>query len=171
MNVQTALEHHLAGRLLQAEALYQQILQAEPSHPDALYLSGVMARQVGKQESAIAPILKAIAENPYNYLYYNTLCDVLRDGGQFDEAAIRYRQAFACKPDCVDALFNLGNVLQQQRQFDDAVVSFNQALVLRHDYSEILHDRLVNGDVFLVLHKLGHGTVRSARAYMRTHLM
>jgi tetratricopeptide (TPR) repeat protein len=136
MNIQAALEHHLAGRLPQAEALYQQILQAEPSHPDALYLSGVMARQVGKQESAIDLILKAIAANPYNYLYYNTLGDVLRDGGQFDEAAIRYRQAFACKPDCVDALFNLGNVLQQQRQFDDAIVCYQQALAIKPDYAE-----------------------------------
>ncbi|MEN6630373.1 MAG: SEC-C metal-binding domain-containing protein, partial [Sulfuricella sp.] len=41
--LQAALAHHQAGRLLQAEEIYQQILQAEPNHPEALHLLGMLA--------------------------------------------------------------------------------------------------------------------------------
>ena len=34
---QTALAHHQAGRLAEAEALYRQILSVQPGHADALY--------------------------------------------------------------------------------------------------------------------------------------
>ena len=40
-----ALEHHQAGRLGEAAALYQQILTATPEHADALHLMGVIANQ------------------------------------------------------------------------------------------------------------------------------
>src|SRR5262245_37239060 len=32
--IQAGLEHHQAGRLSQAEALYRQVLRAEPANPD-----------------------------------------------------------------------------------------------------------------------------------------
>ena len=38
--IEQALEHHRAGRLQQAEAIYRQMLRQEPNHPDALHLLG-----------------------------------------------------------------------------------------------------------------------------------
>ena len=136
MNILTALEHHLAGRLPQAEALYQQILHAEPNHPDALYGLGVVAEQAGKQALAQDLILQAISASPNNPVYYNTLGNALKDQNRFDEAADRYRQALACKPDSVEALFNLGNVLQQQCRLDDAIACYRRTLEIKPDYAE-----------------------------------
>lgn len=136
MNILTALEHHLAGRLPQAESLYRQILQAEPNHPDALYGLGVVAGQAGKQALANDLILKAISASPNNPVYYNTLGNALKAQNRFDEAAARYRQALACKPDSVEALFNLGNVLQQQCRLDDAIACYRQALEIRPDHAD-----------------------------------
>jgi cytochrome c-type biogenesis protein CcmH/NrfG len=48
-----AIGHHQAGRTQDAEQIYRQILQAEPNHPDALHLLGVIAAQVGKHEIAM----------------------------------------------------------------------------------------------------------------------
>ena len=62
--IETALEHHQAGHLRQAEAIYRQILQAEPNHPDALHLLGVIAHQAGRNEIAVELINKAIRVNP-----------------------------------------------------------------------------------------------------------
>lgn len=42
-----AVQHHQAGRLPEAEGLYQQILQTDPKQPVALQLSGVIAFQRG----------------------------------------------------------------------------------------------------------------------------
>jgi thioredoxin-like negative regulator of GroEL len=56
----TALRHHQAGRLQEAEPIYQQILRAEPNHVDALHLLGVLAQQRGDNERAI----ECIARDP-----------------------------------------------------------------------------------------------------------
>src|SRR5258706_14610822 len=69
--IQAALEHHQAGRLPQAEALYRQILRLAPHHADALHYLGVIASQAGKHEIAIEFIYKAISANPSSPIYYN----------------------------------------------------------------------------------------------------
>ncbi|RMD71231.1 MAG: tetratricopeptide repeat protein, partial [Gammaproteobacteria bacterium] len=40
--IQIALQHHRAGRLAQAEAIYRQILQQNPRHPQALHPLGTL---------------------------------------------------------------------------------------------------------------------------------
>ena len=51
--IQVALEHHQAGRLPQAEAIYRQILQTAPNHPDALHYLGAIAYHQGKNGVAV----------------------------------------------------------------------------------------------------------------------
>ena len=59
-----ALQHHRAGRLQEAEAIYRQILAAVPNHADALHLRGVLAYQVGRPDVAVDLMRKAIAVEP-----------------------------------------------------------------------------------------------------------
>ena len=42
-SIDLAVQHHNAGRLPEAESIYQQILQADPNQPVALHLLGVIA--------------------------------------------------------------------------------------------------------------------------------
>ena len=51
--IDLGVQHHNAGRLPEAENIYQQILQSEPNHPTALHLLGVIAHQVGKNDTAV----------------------------------------------------------------------------------------------------------------------
>ena len=48
-----ALQHHQAGRLSDAEALYREVLRSEPRHSDSLHLLGVIAHQVGRNDLAV----------------------------------------------------------------------------------------------------------------------
>ena len=130
--IQTALEHHQAGRLSQAEAIFQQILQAEPDHADALHFLGVIAFQSGKKEIAVELISKAIRANPTSLMYYN-LGLVLRAQGRLDAAVESYRKALSLKPDYVEAHNNLGNVLKDQGKLDEAVKHYRQALLIKPD--------------------------------------
>ena len=41
-DLQAAVAHHHAGRMDEAEALYQKILEAAPNHPQALRLLGLI---------------------------------------------------------------------------------------------------------------------------------
>src|SRR5882672_4974938 len=44
---QLASQHHRAGRLQQAEAIYRQIMQDVPNHADAIHHLGLIAHQTG----------------------------------------------------------------------------------------------------------------------------
>ncbi len=58
------LEHHAAGRLDQADAIYQEILQLSPAFTDALTSAGLLAYQRENYQSAIRTLVRAIRVNP-----------------------------------------------------------------------------------------------------------
>src|ERR1700734_4141172 len=103
-----ALRHHQAGRLGEAEQLYRAILQIEPRHADSLQFLGVIAHQVGRNDSAVELIEKAIALNDRVPPYYNNIGNALKAQGKLDAATVAYRHALSQKPDYVQAHFNLG---------------------------------------------------------------
>src|SRR5450759_1919559 len=133
--IQAALEHHQAGRLPQAEALYRQVLQVAPNHPDALHMLGVIARQNGKYETAVELISKAIRLNPSSSMYCN-LGATLRNKGKHDAAVESYLKALAIKPDFAEAHSNLGIALKEQAKLDAAVESYLKALAIKPDFAE-----------------------------------
>ena len=57
-----ALDHHRAGRLDRASALYRRILDKAPDHPDALHMLGVIATSRGRPEHAIQLIGRAMGQ-------------------------------------------------------------------------------------------------------------
>ena len=51
--LESALSHHQAGRLAEAEAIYRQILSQHPNQAEALNLLGTLAAQVGQSDVAV----------------------------------------------------------------------------------------------------------------------
>jgi len=131
-----ALQHHQAGRAQEAEALYRQILQGQPNHPDALHLLGVLAHQTGKHEMAVQYISRAIALKPAAAAYHSNLGEVYRALARLNEAAVSLRQALALQPASAEARNNLGAVLQAQGKLDEAIVQYQQAVAFKPDYAE-----------------------------------
>ena len=58
--LQEGISLHQAGKLQQAELIYQQILQVNPENAEVLNLLGLIAYQVGKYDLAINLINQAI---------------------------------------------------------------------------------------------------------------
>ena len=85
--IDLGVQHHKEGRLSQAEAIYNQILQTNPEQPVALHLLGVIAHQRGRNDTAVDLITKAIAIEPYYAEANNNLGLALQDLGRLDEAA------------------------------------------------------------------------------------
>jgi protein arginine N-methyltransferase 7 len=137
ITIEAALEHHRAGRLPQAEAIYRQILQVVPSHPDALHFLGLIAHQAGMNGAAIELITKAISVNPSASMHCN-LGLALKAQGRLDDAIASYRQALSIKSDDFEALNNLGVVLHEQGRINEAAASYRQALMIKPDYAEAL---------------------------------
>ena len=136
--LQTALEHHQAGRLQQAEGIYLQILQRDPHYADALHLLGVIAHQVGKHEVAIDLMGRAITANPDYATYHSNLGRAYEGNGMHDAALASYEKALRLQPEFAEAHNNLANVLQLRHDYRHAIEHYRKALALKPDYVEAL---------------------------------
>jgi uncharacterized protein (TIGR02466 family) len=123
-----AVRLHQAGNLDAAKAIYGRILDANPDHPDALNLSGVIAHQTGNQESAIELIERAIGFNDANASYYNNLGEAYRAFGQNHLAIDAFEHALRINPGDVAANNNLGLALQGLQRFEEARAAYERAL-------------------------------------------
>jgi protein O-GlcNAc transferase len=133
----TALEHHRAGRHDQADALYKQM----PANPDALHLRGVLAHQQGRYDDALPLITRAIELYPANAAYYYSIEHAYRALNRIGDAENSYRKLLEIEPDNAVAHTNLGNLLKAQRRFDEAIVSYQTALTHEPLYA-VAHSNL-----------------------------
>ena len=106
-----AVNRHRAGDLADAARLYDRILKADPKHPDALHLRGLVAHQQGHSERALSLVRKAIAFAPGNAAYRNTLGNVLLALDDAAAAEASFRRAVQLDPGLAEAHNNLGNAL------------------------------------------------------------
>ena len=133
---QTALEHHRAGRLAEAEAVYRQILAVDPNDADVLHLLGVIANQTGRYDEAIDLIARAIGLDPDNSEAHFNLGNALADRGAFDRAIASYEKAIQLAGDYAEAQLNLGGVLLKTGRLDEAIASLKRAIQLKPDYAK-----------------------------------
>ena len=139
--IQLAIEHHRRGDLRAAERIYQQLLQADPSNPDALHLLGVVAYQSGRNDRAVELIQQAIAVNPGVPDYYGNLGNALRVLGKLDEAMSAFHKALKLSPRFMEAHNNMGLVLRDRGRSNEAVPCFRKALKCNPDLPEV-HNNL-----------------------------
>src|SRR6266513_2126419 len=139
--IQVGLEHHQAGRLAEAERIYQRVLEVDPNNPDALHLLGVIAHQVGKNEISCQLIEKAIRYNPSNPYFLNNRGNALQALKRYGEALASYDKALTIRADYADSLNNRGNSLQGLKRFEEALASYDKALAINPDYAEALNNR------------------------------
>jgi tetratricopeptide (TPR) repeat protein len=134
--IQAAQEHHHAGRIPQAEALYQQILRIDQNQPDALHLLGIIARDSGKREMAVELIRRAIQTNPSDPNYYCNLGLTYKALNRPDDAIANFQNAIAIKPDYAEAFNNMGNLFQDMARFDEALVCYRKAIGFKPKFAE-----------------------------------
>jgi len=134
--LQQAIAHHQAGRLRQAEHIYEQIIEVESENANAYNLLGVIAHQEGKNDIAFQLISKSIAKDSNQPSFYNNLGSVLGEQGKLDDAIQSYQRALSINPDYAEAHNNLGVALQEQGKLDDAIQSYRRALSINPDYAK-----------------------------------
>ncbi len=134
--VKLAVRHHGAGRLSQAEAIYQQILQAEPENAIALHLLGVAAHMRGDNGAAYDLITRALAINPNYADAHGNLGQVLQAQGRLEEALASFNTAVALAPSLAESHNNLATLQKELGRLDDAIESYRMAVALRPDFAE-----------------------------------
>jgi tetratricopeptide (TPR) repeat protein len=131
-----ALQHHQAGRLKEAEQIYQQILAVDAGNADSLHLLGMIAYALGQRETAVEMISKAIGIDQSQAHYHSNLGTALQSQGKLDEALACFQRALALNPDLAEVHSNFGNILQAQGKLDEAAASQERALALKPDCAE-----------------------------------
>ncbi|HXU41203.1 MAG TPA: tetratricopeptide repeat protein [Burkholderiales bacterium] len=111
--VTLGLQHHGAGRLNEAEALYRQALAQDPDYIDALHFLGVVALQRGAHSQAVELISRALSRNAANAPAHNNLGLALAAQDRKTEAVAAYLAALALQPDYADALANVRAAVEQ----------------------------------------------------------
>jgi tetratricopeptide (TPR) repeat protein len=128
-----AVEHHRAGRLPDAEALYRRVLAIDPDNVHALHHLGVAAGQQAKYEVAEQLIGRALAISPHCAEAHYNLGNALEAQDRIEEASASYQRTLAINPDYAAAMNNLGVTLQAQNRVHEALKIYAQALALESD--------------------------------------
>ena len=121
---------HKAGRLDEANRLYNEILKNNPNNPDALLFLGLINHQRGNNGIAAELMNKAINLQPKAPHYHCNLALVLTAQGLMQDAITTYRRAVQLKPDYAEAYFNMGILLSGQGNLDEAVAAYKQVIRL-----------------------------------------
>jgi Flp pilus assembly protein TadD len=125
-----AVQHHEAGRLVEAEALYRGILREAPRQVQVLHLLGVLAHQLGRPHEAIELIGQALTLHGPQPLFHSNLSAAYLAAGLLGEAEAQARAAVQLKPDLADAQNNLGVALRRQGKLEGAELAFREAVRL-----------------------------------------
>jgi tetratricopeptide (TPR) repeat protein len=121
-----------AGRYLEALAVYEKALNADPQNPIAWCNRGtVLNDHLDQPEQAIESYRRAIAlEEAYQDANYN-LGLALLHVGRFEEAVQSFDRLLALMPENADAWFSRGNALAALLLFDEALSSYERAIQLQ----------------------------------------
>ena len=140
---QEALNLHQAANFADAENLYYEILETQPTNIDTIFYLGTLKLQQGEFEDARLLLEKATTLKPNHAIAYNNLATALKEQGKLDEAVIVYSKSISLQPDYAMAHCNLGNILKDLGRFDEAEDSCRRAISLQTDYSDA-HNNLAS---------------------------
>ena len=135
------MQHHLAGRLADAEPIYRQVIADYPDQPDAYHRLAILSCQTGNAEEAVTLIDRAIQINPNDWRYHCGRGEVLLAVNQYTDAIAAFEQALRLNGDAPEALFRLAVTLHTINQFDRAVAIYQRVLAINPNLAEV-HNRL-----------------------------
>ena len=138
--MRAAVRLHQAGRLADAERIYERILVTDSDRPDALHLLGVVALQSGRPERALELITQAVTGAPDDARILSNLGEAHRQSGDPAAAIDCYERALAIDPRLAGTHANRGKVLAALDQADEAVVAYRRALEIEPDTVDVLND-------------------------------
>ena len=103
------------NKLEEAEFLFQNILQAQPTHYKAHNNLGAILLKLGRLDEAEVSFKKAIEYKPDYFEAHNNLGITQEKLGRVDEAETSYKKAIEYKPDYFEAHKNLNILLRQNK--------------------------------------------------------
>jgi len=126
---ETAHRHLKSGQLLEAQLCCQRVLAADPDHPGAVHLMGLIALNAGQYDHALEWIARAVARDPRADFLVSLGATLLRQGRR-EDALKAFDKAVQLEPDNASLWNQLGDVLLELQRRDHALLSFQHVLKL-----------------------------------------
>jgi len=139
--MQRALALHQSGKIAQAVAIYRQLLQDAPSHPQLLFLLGSAEIQRGHAEEGVQFLTKSLQLSPGQPRALCNLGAGLHDLGRDAQALKAYERALAANPGYAMAHNNRGVALLSLGRSEEALAAFECAIALEPRYAEAHNNR------------------------------
>jgi protein O-GlcNAc transferase len=139
--LKSALSAHRSGRIVEAEALYTNVLSIYPDHCDAKHYLGILRAQQGRNEEALTLIGAALDQSPSSGHYHLNYSNVLFALGRHAEAMAGYDKALSISPTSADARNNRGNLLLELKRYQEALQDYDKALLLKSQDAITLNNR------------------------------
>jgi predicted O-linked N-acetylglucosamine transferase (SPINDLY family) len=131
------------GKFSEANERIAHALQLEPNHPDALYLSGLTANELGQIRQAIALISQAIANDDQVAAYHLTLAGILTGQQRHDEAFRSFERSLALDASNTQGFCDYAHALFQSGKTTDAIDQLEKALALEPGRNDIRYNLAV----------------------------
>jgi predicted O-linked N-acetylglucosamine transferase (SPINDLY family) len=138
-----AVALHRQGNLADAEALYLQILGADPQLFGPRYYLGIIRLQQGRNAEACEYLGQAVRVHPDDLGVLMNYGMALRAAGRAQEALEAFDRALTIQPNLVEALYNRGVALSDLKQYELAVEAYDRALVVQPEMVAALVNRAV----------------------------
>lgn len=139
--METAVKHHLANRLTDAETIYRKILEVAPDHPYALHNLAAVACAFKRYEAALPLVKRAIALHPIDAGFYNTQAVALFACGREMESFESCKKGLQLDPNLADTYANLGICYADQGDLGASIAAFEKAIKLDANHANA-HDGL-----------------------------
>ena len=133
-----AITAHQQGRTTEAAWQYQLILDAAPTHFDALHNLAVVRWQQGRSDEAMKLVQRALNQNPRSPDANVTLGNILATSGKPAEARGCFERAAALNPNHVEAYRNLAAVAVSEGDLPSAMAHLERALTRRPGDIDVL---------------------------------
>ncbi|HWJ34474.1 MAG TPA: tetratricopeptide repeat protein [Steroidobacteraceae bacterium] len=141
-----ALQHHTAGRLDEAEQIYQRLYAANRRDTEVIYLLGVLCCDLGLFEGACRFLEEALFITPafpeargQLTIALNGLADLKASSGLLDEAQRLLQKALESAPGDAQSLQGLGRVALMRGDAAAAEAWLVASLAQRGDHTETLN--------------------------------
>ena len=121
-------QHHVAGRLAEAEALYRRALEVDKDEQLALARLGALCAQTSRHEEALQLLERAIKINANDAPSHINLGIVLEALGQIEHGDAAMREALRIAPGDADTQKNYGAWCHKRGRLEEAVTALELGL-------------------------------------------
>jgi len=133
--------YHQQGRLVEAQQLYLQILQADSRNFFACHMLGILRSQQGRNSEALELIATALRINPTSTEALSNYGNILTNVGRLTDALAAFNKALAIGPKYAETLSNRGSILWNLKRPEEALKSYDEALRIKPNLLEALSSR------------------------------